>query len=304
MKNVKSILAAAVVAAGLGTSANAISLQNLVGSYLGPITIKYVNYDEGRLYDLSSTGTAGPITPSTPEFASFTDINGVAGTKIGSTSVKFDTSDSWGIFYITGIYANDGTTALWTPSANAEITGIYWGEQDNYFNKNLDGSTSIYGANAEIALFYDNVIGDGTNFTFTSGPDSTSINSATDGEMIISGHSIPLGYPGVLSPTEFVSTYSGSTTLLRSNGLTKGLLSSVTVTDPSSNPLSYAGTLNSQFEPDFSVEFTATGGQFGWTANSQDPMRLTAIPTPTAVWGGVMLAGFVGMNIIRRRRAE
>jgi len=64
MKNVKAILTAALVVAGLGSTAKAISLGALIGdpSYTGQLVFKYSNYDEGQLYDVSNV----PLNVSTP----------------------------------------------------------------------------------------------------------------------------------------------------------------------------------------------------------------------------------------------
>lgn len=306
MKNVKAILAAALVATGLATSARAISLGALIGdpSYTGTLVFKYTNYDEGQLYDVSSSPTGTALNPNT--------LSGVAGhtfTDINTINSGYATSDSWGIFIVSSIYkvVNNVQVLVWsdTNTDGVELTGVFWGEQDTTVVNNGGGSVTTYGSGTNYAMFYDTT----PDFNPSAGPSAAALASATDGAVELTGVGAPLGLPMDLA-ADFTSTYvigNGPNPLqpvngVYSNGVSLGTTATV------NNGSSLTGEWNSSVDTGYQVQFSGVpftnGSTSSWDVLSNDPLMITAIPTPTAVWGGVIMAGFVGLNVIRRRRAE
>lgn len=305
MKNVKAILAAAVVAAGLGSSAYATTLGALIGdsNYQGKLVFKYTNYDEGQIYNTPAYNPAGGNSYAASSLAkdpshTFTDISTVDS--------RFAKSDSWGIFRVSEIYKFGAATPSWSAvGKNIEITGVFWGIQDKTVVVENDGSVSVYGVNTNYALFLDSSL----NFDPTSGPTtSVALSTAIDGTAILTGVGSPIGLAA--DPTaDFKSNYSigGGNELqpnvgIYSSGISLGTTSAVNIGG------SVVGAWNGDIAPKFSVQFSGVpyenGKTTSWDVLSNDPLMVTVIPTPTAVWGGIIMAGFVGLNVIRRRRAE
>jgi hypothetical protein len=304
MKNVKAILAAALVAAGLGSSAKAISLGTLIGdpTYTGQLVFKYTNYDEGQIYDVTGkTVGAANAASSVPLDGThtYTDIN-----TINSNYAK---SSSWGIFIVSSIYkvVNNVQVLAWadTNTDGVELTGVYWGEKDTTVVNNGNNSVTVYGKGTQYALFYDTA----PDFNPASGPTAASLASATNGTVELTGTGSPIGLAADPN-ADFKSTYeigygnSVNTYGIYSNGISNGVTATV------NNGSAITGEWNPSIAPGYQVQFTgvpfANGTTTSWDVLSNDPLMITAIPTPPAVWGGVILAGMVGMNVIRRRRAE
>jgi hypothetical protein len=291
MKNVKAILAAALVAAGLGSSAKAVTISQIVGNYSGPLTIKYSNYDVGTLYDVApgtyTNPDAIPLQSPPPSLKALT----------GGASSPFVDGDSWGIFKVKEI-DGAGDTILWQTGATTsfEITGIFWGETD--IQVAFDGTNeNIHGVGMSIAFFADTA----KNFISTDTNKANDIASAIDGQLIWTANSVP----GVLAGdgvTQFDSTFkpTSSTTIANVVGAAWAKTGATAIG---------TGDLNSMFAPldpnhDLEIQFTGLTKSSIWLVDSQDPVNAAAVPTPTAVWGGAMLAGMVGLKVIRRRRAE
>jgi len=323
MKNVKAILAAAVVATGLGLSAQASSILSLFPSLTSSdlegasIEFKYSNYDYGKLYTDPTKLAADQWYNS--EYKDIGDYTASDGLKINGNPVTFEKSDSWGLFkvYSVVLVTRSYVEYNWSPSAASELTGIFWGEQDSsmqtLLNADPAGNTqvTIQGTPTKLAFFYD------TNPDYSpisANPNSytpanlvSTINKAIDGELVLSALSETFSTTYYIDPgTKIITTSTNST-----GGKLVGDF--VQVNADATNLLgSWNSSLDSntfQSDNDWELLFTtkpglAINGEPVTTSTSNDPLSAVAIPTPTAVWGGVMLAGMIGMNIIRRRRAE
>lgn len=296
MKNVKSILAAALVAAGLGTSASAVTIQQIIGTYEGPLLIKYLNYDVGTLYPNMPNSTTNTNPNAIPNQIAPPSLVALTG----GTSSPYSDSDSWGIFKVSSIEGRNNQILWQAPSAfnniGFEITGVFWGENDTQVTTDAVGNVNIHGVDMSIAFYADTA----KNFTSTSIVGG--VATAIDGQLIWTANSVP----GVLQGdpvTEFDTSFKATS----NNTLTNVVGAAWMKTGPTS---AGTGALNTMFSPltpshDLEVQFTgATESTSAWLVDSNDPVRAAAVPTPTAVWGGVMLAGMIGLNVIRRRRAE
>jgi len=326
MKNVKAILASALVAAGLGLSAKATTINDIftgVDLNGAEITFKYKNYDMGKIYTDSTMTTYGN--------SEFVDVNDLSGLELeGGTDVSFAASDSWGIFRVTSVIvvADNGIEYDWNPTSGVitvtnpnsttssysssvsgvEMTGLFWGEQDLTMGTEIlqgDTYTTIEGSSMSYALFLD----DSADFQFSAAPGDivASVNSAIDGDVVMTGVSESFYTQYTLDSSNQIEDG------LFSGGSSAGNLVALDTDTGGSDNVNLNGSWNSDLDSnlygdpatlDFSISFQTKPGQAGWTSTSEDPLVVTAIPTPTAVWGGVIMAGFVGMNVIRRRRAE
>jgi len=189
-----------------------------------------------------------------------------------------------------------------TASDGVELTGVFWGEQDTTVVNEGGGSVSVYGKGMNYAMFFDTT----PDFNAGAGPSAAALSSAIDGTLELTGSGVPLNLAADPN-ADFTSTYVVSTTPtvlhpligVYSSGLSIGVTGPVFLG---------TGEWNVGLAPGYQVQFTGEpfidNNTTLWDVVSSDPLRVTAIPTPTAVWGGVLMAGFVGVNVIRRRRAE
>jgi hypothetical protein len=292
------MLAAAVAAVGLSVAASAITVTQagLLGSYTGPIIIKYSNWDEGTLYDVSSvpantivstSGLTKTLSPTVPTH--LTSNVGPAG-------------DSWGILRVSGIYTGDGNNnPLWTYSNSSpfEITGIFWGETDT--NLQVSGGTEyIYGGGMNFAFFAN-----ATGSLSAAAPNNAAVDSATAGQLIWSASSVP-GVSGSVPGAGFYTGFTPTTTapLVNVNGAAWADFGSVVI-----GGIAHTGSLNGMFgsdapSHDLSVQFTGLPATGSWLTDSQDPALAVSVPTPAAMSGAVLLVGIGAVNLYRRRRAN
>jgi hypothetical protein len=326
----KSILAAAVLAVGAGTGASAITVDDILGSNYGSVTINYQNYDMGNVYAGMAPG--GPV-----------GVWGDGLTAAGAVGPE----DSWAIARIQSIQVNnnivwqngsgqvDPITGLPVGKGAGEITAIFFGEQDRFVTKTIlpggDVELQITGAGTQFAMVYDStpdfMIGGkvrdwATRVNDVIFPGVCDPNGVVDnGVIILTG----LGIPGITT-TDPVADFVSDTVLDAVTGLAKGnsgdMIGDFATITTSQGLLT--GLLNDAFVQDtvppfsqilppheFELHFTIgapptvaqTENGAQWLAGSNDPLKTSFVPTPTALWGGALLAGLAGVNVLRRRRA-
>lgn len=310
----KSILAAAVMAGGLGTSAGAIQWTSNT-AYTGPVWVKFSNYDMGTLYG------PNPVPATATGAANVQAIAPQAGA-IGAVAVSGGAyagmmEDQWGIFNVSGIYMsgyNDVAHQVWDPNtAGYQIVGMFYGGVDTYFAQNLDGSQNIGSAGVQYAFFkntansFNPALGSGGRLG------ELSYLTVTTGAPVWTGYSIP----GVSIISPLIEQYTHFTPDAAGSGNSSGdVYGAWGAINTAGGPVT--GTDNGQWGAlsgpiGFTVSFTGlpnvtdplkgTVKVGDWLIQSNDPLTGYAIPTPTALWGGAVLAGLAGMNVLRRRRA-
>jgi len=278
-----------------GLKTEAAPIFPLDPTYTGPIVIKYFNFDVGASYSKDAAKTY-PLTGETA-------VNGNTQNRAGLPDPN---EDSWGIFKVRDIETPAGKV-LFQDSAAAEITGIIYGEHDTYlkFDDPAPGVQVIRGTGLKIVFFFDT----SPDFNPLPGPSArvgaTPVYpTATDGEPILTGHSVP-GFDAS-SADEFFSTFSPSAPLPLTNFNAVGGAAIELAADTTFG----TGTMNSQFAiagADMRVTFTGQNSAIpGWQIRSDDPVTATAVPTPAGlIWMTGALLGLVRPpRSLRRRKAE
>jgi len=332
MRNsMKSMLMATAVVAGLGASASAAitfgSVQNdiLLGTYrgggpqggapfltfqVGDLTLKYVNYDVGQLYTPTSGTFGRAANPGLTNAAAIAAMDAVPNATPASFNLRAN-EDSWGILTVTEIFQTATGNRLWSAAvAPYEITGMFWGEQDTYLNAVNASTQEIHGVNFKLAFFAD----DTPDFNATGGPSARGAGSfsyPTVTDTTLPGPIWTLnGFPGSADTNfpldEFLTTFNPAAGPGAPN-VGNGMVDADFGTNGAGT-----GGLNNMFQlkpgADASIKFTGitpSGAFNGWAVQSNDPLVATAIsvPAPSAIWGGALLAGLMGVQQLRRRRA-
>lgn len=223
----------------------------------------------------------------------------------------------YGTFKITSINDITGTKTYWTPSANQELAGYFYG----YTATSVGAGSPVVDdfSGGTINLFFDS----SPDFSASTGPFTPGwVDIATSNGVGNAGDSLFLSATGVngitASPTTTLqSTFSALTLVpLRFTGVGDGFL---TVTASSllqfggdaMDPAGVGNTPGSQdlkFKSNFDNN-TAAGTNaettLGWSIVSQDPISgkfVQVVPEPTSmlVWAGMSLAG--ACAAYRRRR--
>lgn len=297
MRNVaKSMLAAAVAAVGFAGMAGANSLFPNEPSYTGPVVIKYTNFDEGTVYT--------PI-PAAPVVGAAL-VDALPQTGLSNTSIAGQ--DAWGILRVATIEKPNGFKLYDGGTAAFEITGIFWGGVDTYVAPGLFPATEdIHAVGVHIAFFTDVA----KDFDSTGGPLAAGALAGglpvyptvtNGGPAVLTANSVP-GFDPAFPTDEFFTTYSPTATI---PGLGVKAFGGMAL-EFGAVPHWGTGTHNTEFAAlpgaDALAKFTGQPGGDGWLLRSDDPVDATAIPTPSAAWGGALLAGLLGVNVIRRRRA-
>jgi len=311
MRNVaKSMLAAAVAAVGFGSTASAISvsMSDVLQGYLGPITIKYTGYNEGTIYQVADGTYTGQGT-----------LDGLSQIRPSNPVLPDDPTqyeDSWTVFKITSIL-DDQNNTLFTDNAlingnRYEITGIVWGENDVYLKQDTVGSSVnqiIRGAGLQFAFWIDeNPVAGGTRFTVPGAPTD---RSDTTGYVFPNVNEDLLIWTGVSAPLDPVNdpSYDFETSVVLTGSTVTGGSGGKTNGDWGTNDAG-TGAWNGGFatigSPDFTIRFTidTTQNRHGFTTVVNDPLYTVAVPTPTSVAGGAMLAALGAIRALRRRRAQ
>jgi hypothetical protein len=315
MKNVlRSALVAAAVAAG-ASSAQATSLTWAVPGYAGPIYIQYSNFDVGRLYN------PGIVTPVLPGAAGAAAVDAATGT--GATLITGSSStveDTWGTVKVSGIYAGFDNTGikLYEDSSPIQLTGIFWGGRDIQLDSTPVVSQQVWSDSLQMSFFASKVGDntDGLDFPLSGGLAGSRTNlpgnipvfaGVTDGSLVWTLK----GTPGVSASNPFAEMHVNIDLTALSGGPPGQVVGGGTMflnlgkNDMGTglqNGMLYADPLN----PDVSVAFQdyKPPAGSGYTVRSSDPALAIAVPTPSAAYGGALLAGLIGLNTLRRRRAQ
>jgi hypothetical protein len=311
-------MVALAVALAAGTaSATTIDL----GGYVGPIMMKYGNFDVGRVY------APGVITPVLPGPVGGPVVDGVPSAPPGGIPLVGSTDpfeDFWGIAKVTEIYAGTDVTApvIYSaapggPQSGIQVTAIFWGGRDiQVIDNPLSGTQDIWSDSIKMSVFAS-VVGnnaDGLNFV-NAGPGARvdapvgpgavpNYAGVTDGTLVWTFN----GIPGVSAANPFAEFHSQyNPTLLAQSPVGFVVGGGGLYLDVGPNPMG-VGAQNNQIAPnangaDATVQFTVRVGGNGWLTHSDDPLLTTAVPLPSSVYMG--FAGLVALafGAYRRQRA-
>jgi hypothetical protein len=274
--------------------------------YLGPIVVKYINYDVGQLYS-TANGTYGRAAdPTRTDAQAIGDLDAL--TTVTPASFKLDPAeDAWGIQVATEIWNDTQTVRLWTAAVSPwELTGMFWGVQDTYLDQTNSTTQEIHSVNFRAAFWVD----DSPDFDPTGGPSArtgtASYPTATDGHLFWSMLGLAGAADSNFPADEFFTTFNPSAAPGAPN-VGNGSVAGVYGTNAAGT-----GGANSVFDSslngaDWSVRFTGvspTGNVASWAVQSNDPLITTAVPTPAAAYAGLLGLGLlVGSKVWRRVRA-
>ncbi len=273
----KKVVLITMLIAGLAfisTPADAFDL----GGYTGQVEFKFSDYTAGTLYTSSSNG--------------YGNADG--------------TEDAWSIFKVFTLKTDAGQT-LWQDGQDGEeLTGIFYGLDDDAWTVNSDGSLNIQSVGGYIDLYLD----DTPDFDPTGGPtDRTGSNTyptVTDGELFLRLALVPgitfgngdttddhITYDNDIDSTTTPFTGDGAFYLVVIGGSAADMFDSndYMLVDDEGN-ISYA---------DFFGQFdTVAPGSFGWLANSEDPIEGRVVPEPTSML--LLGTGLLGLAGFRRKK--
>lgn len=312
----KKLVCMCVVALLLGASSSLLWADsvNLPPNVL--LQMKFINWDVGTIYGGYADGT-------------YTEAQLHATPPGGTTQTRPPSSnsgeDSWGVFRLREIDDPLGNP-VYATSATSEITGIFWGGHDWQMSQ-TGGVQTIYDRGINFAFYLDNTPdfnrGDPTTDRTKDGSVYLPFfNTATDGTLIWTGHSVPgfIAPGGVVDPlNEFVTVFNPTTKDVNNGGF-YGDLSPVTYKDGLGVTHTLTGQDNGQwslwkpgnpaFPANFQFQFTGLDATIGdptskWLVRSNDP--ITGISsTPELSTCALLLLGFVpiGMGRMRLRRKK
>jgi hypothetical protein len=325
------MLAAAVAAVGLSTAASAltVTLSDVLQGYTGALELKFNAFNEGRLYSVAN-GDYGRAAGVVGTAAQITAINALDGSSIaptgGNTAQTNGGEDSWTVFKLTTIQGFDafGAYTLWDESTlvggkKISFRGIYWGEQDTSLKQTgagtlIDPTTQVIeGVNLQFAIYLIEGTASSVLPPFSAlpfGPIARTTPTATPWlyptVSDVAGSALVWTAVGAVNPltgVEFQTTVTLTPTGVIASGGGKG--AGDWATNAAGTGL-WNSSMNTLLTPDLTIGFNiANSTPHGdWDAYATDPLNTAVIPTPAAAWGGLVLAGIIGMNVYRRRRTE
>jgi hypothetical protein len=316
------IATAAVALFGLSLTANAqftLSYEDTVSghaigeAFSGPFRINLQNFDMGSLYpDLGAPGTArgyGANGTGTQSVAG--GISTLNGLQTSGATGAVANEDTWGIARIISITDLAGSVVWSETVKNAQLTVMFYGEQDFYVNQLANGFQEINGVGLHVDMYYQSKTAPGyTQYNPLPGSagrlTASQYATVTDGEMILStlstgGFIHNAGTLGGLA-TEFSSVFnatSGGTGQVYLN-VTGGTQASMFNHDYFTSPYVPGATADLFAQFTTTINDPAVGD---WLVRSNDPVTgnfFTPIPEPST-YGLIAAGALLGAIALRRR---
>lgn len=288
---IKSLAFTIAIVLAFAVPASAISL----GTYQGPVTMKFRGWDTGVLYNVADGVYSGAGT-----------LNGLTQTPPPNS---FFGEDSWGVAQLTTIVGSNNQV-LWDYAIpnTPQITALFFGEQDTYLNQTTTAgvvSQQIHGVGFKIAFFEDPAVTAPNVSNPPAGGTASRTGEAvftgmTNGNCIWTLNSTP-GF-NVLFPTdEFFSTFFPFGSGFGNLNSTGGMYAN-TGTINLAGGGSLTGTQNDMFtgNPTWRIDFTGQSSSGGFLVLADDPIDTSVIPEPVTMAG--LLLGIGGLVRYTRKR--
>jgi len=276
MKKLLLFLGLTALAITISTSqAFAFSLEMNGNPYLGPIQFKYNDYDWGTIYG--------------------------ANTIFDNEGAGSGETNSYGIFNVTQILGqtNVGTwVEVWSPTASEALEGWFYGLSDDKVDLNASGQGTIYSVGGIIEMYLGS-----QNMNITAGPNAVAPTlgnpptdnwDAADGTLFLSANFVP-GAALTDTTTTYAQQINSIANPLLGSGeaylsLTGGLYAPMLDTNGY-----LGGTADLKMQANFNGP-----AEYGWIAESFDPVRGTVIPEPSSML--LFGMGMVGLATRLRRK--
>lgn len=259
-------------------SSNAFAFS--IGDYRGPLEFKFTDWGVGTLYGSSSGGYGNADT----------------------------VENAWGVFKVSTIKTADlSATTLWYDGKDGEeLTGIYYGLDDDFWALNGVGGINIQSVGGSIDVYLDGT----PDFNAAPGPGSrvgTTYPTVTDGSSFLT---LAFG-----TGIKFGNAFVGDDHIVYDNNL-----------DGTTSPFTgdgafYLNVIGGDYAPMFNSDYyalvddsgathyrdffgqfdTTTTGAGKWLVKSEDPIGGKAVPEPTSML--LFGVGLLGIGAIRRKRA-
>lgn len=336
---------AAACAAVLAPTANALVLRyeeagfgHNVGDLFdkGPVTLKIQDWDAGTTYTTAGGGQL-PVgttrgfgqdgTGVQTNLGGVTELNAPAGVTVtqaaqsrplgllGAGAARND--DTWGIAKITDIRDSNGLTIWSSIGKSAELTALFYGEQDTYFKQTAADTLTSSGVGLRIDLWEQGLpTPAGQTFNPSLGPGGRDAGglgytTVTEGTKILTLQSAPgfLHLDGTLggSAAEFETRFnvaggkgSGDAYMNVIGGTEAARFDTNQVSSNVSAPGLFSDIAISFTNDSRTLAQGNSTNKFDWLVTSDDPIKGNVIPEPTSalVGLGCTLAMFAG----RRRK--
>jgi len=320
MRHLKSIALLGLILAMSGI-AEAITFNLIDGKpYEGRFRFKYENWDMAKSYPPNSQDPCAPVPGTLYDGVSF--VNALSHTipprelTIPSGQYAGQKEDAWGIFRITEIRTDDGTTRLlWSNAVDTkqELVGFFFGGVDTAVKIEYLPDQKIQTDNFTFLLYqqdknlFDATLGSGGRIDFDS---YTGIGQDASASLVIEAHSTA-GVPKIADANAPAGQIADFTTSDPNTGAGYGTSKQfLEITGGAWAPLwevkdYYFGTSDFRFGTsqvgDLFVESDIVpydAGLTDWINTSDDPGRGNVVPEPATL--SFLILG--GMALLKRRR--
>jgi hypothetical protein len=274
----------------------------LASPYIGPIVVKYVNYDVGQLYAVPDGLYGRALVPGAPDAVASGPAPFMMDSLPTVTPASFALApgeDGWGIAAATEIWDATQTIRLWSAAVSPfEFTGMFWGIVDTYLDQSSGGTDQEIHAVGYKAAFYVDDTPDFDPVQGGLGPSArtgiASYPDATDGLLFWSMNGLAGAADTNFPLDEFLTNFNPSAAP-GAPSVGEGKVAGTYGPNAAG-----VGGANSVFDlptgADWSVRFTGispTGSVSPWLVQSNDPLVTTAIPDPAAIYAGLLGLGFL-----------